>query len=206
MNEPAIHLVDDDAGVRAALTFLLQTHGLAVQAHADGPALLRTLDAQPAPPRGVFLLDVRMAPMGGTELHEELLRRRLDNPVLFLTGHGDIPMAVAALRKGAFDFLEKPWVDGQLVEHLRHALAVEAASHEQHAQSAQRAARLASLSPRERDVMRLIVAGKLNKVIADDLKISMRTVEIHRARVFAKLGVRTAAEMAALVARESGPI
>jgi two-component system, LuxR family, response regulator DctR len=102
-----VHLVDDDPGVRDALAFLLRSRGLTVRAFDGGAALLAALDVE-GPPRGVFLLDVRMEPMTGTRLHDELLLRGLKNPVLFLTGHGDIPMVVEALKKGAFDFLEKP--------------------------------------------------------------------------------------------------
>jgi len=195
----SVHLVDDDPGVRDALSFLLRSRGLAVRAFDSGPALLEALDREPLP-RGVFLLDVRMEPMSGTRLHDELLARQLKNPVLFLTGHGDIPMVVEALKKGAFDFLEKPYSDNALADRIEQALAVDAAMQAQGAQAAERSARLASLTDRERDVMTRVAAGKLNKVIADELNVSVRTVEVHRARVFAKLGVRSAAEVATLLA------
>jgi two-component system response regulator DctR len=198
-----VHLVDDDPGVRDALTFLLGSRGLAVRPFASGPELLAALDAEPPqnrPPKGIFLLDVRMEPMTGTRLHDELLARGLRNPVLFLTGHGDIPMVVEALKKGAFDFLEKPYSDNALADRIEQALAVDAAMQAQGAQSAERSARLASLTDREREVMTRVAAGKLNKVIADELNVSVRTVEVHRARVFAKLGVRSAAEVATLLA------
>ncbi len=194
-----VHLVDDDPDVRDALAFLLRSRGLHVRAFDGGPALLAMLDSEPAP-RGVFLLDVRMEPMTGTRLHDELLARRLKNPVLFLTGHGDIPMVVEALKKGAFDFLEKPYSDNALADRLEQALAVDAAMQAEGAQTAERSARLASLTDREREVMTRVAAGKLNKVIADELNVSVRTVEVHRARVFAKLGVRSAAEVATLLA------
>jgi len=198
-----VHLVDDDPGVRDALAFLLRSRGLDVRAFDGGPALLEALDRETplnGPPRGVFLLDVRMEPMTGTRLHDELLARQLKNPVLFLTGHGDIPMVVEALKKGAFDFLEKPYSDNALADRLEQALAVDAAMQAEGAQAAERAARLASLTEREREVMTRVAAGKLNKVIADELHVSVRTVEVHRARVFAKLGVRSAAEVATLIA------
>lgn len=199
MAEGQIHLVDDDPGVRDALAFLLRSRGLAVRTFDGGPALLAALDAE-APPRGIFLLDVRMEPMTGTRLHDELLARRLRNPVLFLTGHGDIPMVVEALKKGAFDFLEKPYSDNALADRIEQALAVDAAMQAEGAQAAERSARLASLTEREHEVMTRVAAGKLNKVIADELHVSVRTVEVHRARVFAKLGVRSAAEVATLLA------
>ena len=198
-----VHLVDDDAGVRDALAFLLRSRGLAVRTFASGPDLLAELDdALPLHrmPRGIFRLDVRMEPMTGTRLHDELLARRLKNPVLFLTGHGDIPMVVEALKKGAFDFLEKPYSDNALADRVEQALAVDAAMQAEGAQAAERSARLASLTEREREVMTRVAAGKLNKVIADELNVSVRTVEVHRARVFAKLGVRSAAEVATLIA------
>ncbi|MBB4844513.1 two-component system response regulator DctR [Paucibacter oligotrophus] len=204
MNTSPIFLVDDDPDVRDALSFLLGSRGLAVQAFDSGPALLAMLDARPAgaaAPRGVFMLDVRMEPMSGTRLHDELLARRLRNPVLFLTGHGDIPMVVEALKKGAFDFLEKPYSDNALADRIEQALAVDAAMQEGGAQAAERQARLASLTERETEVMQRVAAGKLNKVIADELHVSVRTIEVHRARVFAKLGVRSAAEVATLLAQ-----
>lgn len=202
MAEATVHLVDDDPGVRDALAFLLRSRGLLVRAFDSGPALLEALDREGPQPsvRGVFLLDVRMEPMGGTRLHDELLARRLRNPVLFLTGHGDIPMVVEALKKGAFDFLEKPYSDNALADRIEQALAVDAAMQAEGAQAAERSARLASLTEREREVMTRVAAGKLNKVIADELNVSVRTVEVHRARVFAKLGVRSAAEVATLLA------
>ncbi|RZI95053.1 MAG: response regulator transcription factor [Rubrivivax sp.] len=194
-----VHLVDDDPGVRDALAFLMRSRGLDVRTFASGQALLDTLAIEP-PPRGIFLLDVRMEPMSGTRLHDELLALRLRNPVLFLTGHGDIPMVVEALKKGAFDFLEKPYSDNALADRIEQALAVDAAMQAEGAQAAERSARLASLTEREREVMMRVAAGKLNKIIADELNVSVRTVEVHRARVFAKLGVRSAAEVATLLA------
>lgn len=195
-----VYLVDDESEVRDALAFLLGSRGLSVQAYASAPALLAHLDSLGGPPRGVFLLDVRMEPMSGTRLHETLLERGLRNPVLFLTGHGDIPMVVAALKRGAFDFLEKPYSDNALVDRVEQALAVAAAMQAENAQAAERSARLASLTEREREVMQRVAAGKLNKVIADELHIAVRTVEVHRARVFAKLGLRSAAELAGWLA------
>jgi two-component system response regulator DctR len=195
-----VWLADDEEPVRDALTFLLGSRGFAVNAFADGPSLLAALAQAPRPLRGVILLDIRMEPMSGLIVHDELTARGVRNPVLFLTGHGDIPMAVDALKKGAFDFLEKPYGDNQLADRIEKALAVEAAMHESGTQDADRDARLASLTAREREVMERVAAGKLNKVIADELHVAVRTVEVHRARVYAKLGVRSAAEVATLLA------
>jgi two-component system response regulator DctR len=195
----AVHLVDDEAPVRDALSFLFMSHGLATAAYDSGPAFLAALDE--APLAGCILLDVRMEPMSGLQVHGELKARGVRWPVIFLTGHGDIPMAVDALHQGAFDFVEKPFSDTALVERVRRALAVAQAQLASRAAGGEREARLASLTDREREVMLRVAAGRLNKVIADELNISVRTVEVHRARVFAKLGVRSAAEVATLLAQ-----
>ncbi len=193
-----LHIVDDEAAVRDALAFLFLSHGLEARTYPDGKAFLDACDR--GHPRGCVLLDVRMEPLSGLQVHDELVRRGVPLTVIFLSGHGDIPMAVEALKKGAFDFLEKPFSDDSLVQRVRHALAVDAARHEQDALGAERRARLGSLSEREREVLQRIAAGKLNKQIADELGIAVRTVEVHRARVFAKLSVRSAAEAATLLA------
>lgn len=198
--QPCIYMVDDEEAVRHALLFLLQSRGLAVQSFASAPELLGCLPP-PAHVRGCFLLDVRMEPISGLALHNELLQRGVRNPVLLMTGHGDIPMAVEALKKGAFDFLEKPYSDNKLVDRIEQALAVDAAMHNQQARGAEARARLASLTEREHEVMQRVATGKLNKVIADELGIAVRTVEVHRARVFSKLGVRSAPEVATLLAQ-----
>ncbi len=200
--ETLVHLVDDEAAVRDALVFLLATHGLKARAYAGGAEFLAALEA--APLRGCVVLDVRMEPMSGLQLHDELVARGVALPVIFLSGHGDIPMAVEALHKGALDFVEKPFSDEALVRRIERALALEAERHAAQGDRERDLARLARLSERERDVMRLVAAGKLNKVIADELNISVRTVEVHRARVFAKLEVRSAAEVASLLARLKG--
>lgn len=194
-----VHLVDDEIVVRDALAFLLGSRGLLVHTYGSGQDLLDRL-TQAGTLRGVFVLDVRMEPMSGLRLHDELLLRQVRNPVMFLSGHGDIPMVVDALKKGAFDFLEKPYSDNTLVDRIEQALAVEAASYVNDARVSERRARLASLSDREREVMTRVAAGKLNKVIADELHIAVRTVEVHRARVFSKLGVHSAAELAGWLA------
>jgi two-component system response regulator DctR len=195
---PAVHLVDDEAPVRDALTFLLQSHGLDVFSYATGPEFLSQVKAQAL--RGCAVLDVRMEPMSGLQVHDELRLRGVSMPVLFLTGHGDIPMAVDALQKGAVDFLEKPFSGDYLVQRVLRALALEAADHASLQQQAQTLERLHGLTERELAVMRLVAAGKLNKVIADELSVAVRTVEVHRSRVFEKLQVRSAAELATLLA------
>ncbi|MEY4765279.1 MAG: hypothetical protein RI907_1952 [Pseudomonadota bacterium] len=198
-----VYLVDDDPVVRDALSFLLGSRGLGVMTFDGGPAFLSHLQQSASPLRGVLLLDVRMEPMSGLQLHEALIAQGVRNPVLFLSGHGDIPMVVEALKRGAFDFLEKPYSDNTLVDRVEQALAVESAMHAQDAKAQERTARLDSLSDREREVMARVAAGKLNKVIADELHVAVRTVEVHRARVFAKLGVKSAAELAGWLASGS---
>ena len=197
---PAVHLVDDEATVRAALEFLFASHGLPVHSYASGNALLERLGAGPLL-TGCILLDVRMEPLSGLQVYDELVARGVHTPVIFLTGHGDIRMAVAALKKGAFDFVEKPFGDAALVERVRDALASDAEQQQRRSDGDSRGALLAALTQREQDVMHRVAAGKLNKVIADEMNVSMRTVEVYRARVYAKLGVRSAAELATLLAR-----
>lgn len=198
-SEPAVHLVDDEAPVRDALAFLMHSHGLAVHTYTSGPELLERLDA--APLRGCIVLDVRMEPLSGLQVHDALRARQVALPVLFLSGHGDIAMAVDALQKGAFDFIEKPFSGDALVQRVQRALALEATQYQQRNAQGDTSERLHSLTERELAVMHLVAAGKLNKVIADTLCVSVRTVEVHRARGFAKLGVRSSAEVATLLAR-----
>jgi two-component system response regulator DctR len=194
-----VHLVDDEAPVRAALEFLLVSHGLSVRCYEGGNAFLQTLQSGAAL-RGCLLLDVRMEPISGLQIYDELLARGITLPVIFLTGHGDIRMAVTALQNGAFDFVEKPFGDTHLVRRVQDAMALDAQQQQRLAAGDSRQARLASLTPREHEVMLRVAAGKLNKVIAEDMHVSMRTVEVYRARVYDKLQVRSAAELATLLA------
>lgn len=196
---PAVHFVDDEAAVRDALAFLLHSHGVPAKAYASGPELLDALAAHRL--RGCILLDVRMEPLSGLQVHDQLRLRGVQLPVLFLSGHGDIPMAVEALQRGALDFLEKPFVGDVLVQRLERALALEATQHAERQAQQALADRLGSLTEREREIMTLVAAGKLNKVIADELGVSMRTVEVHRSRVYDKLGIRSSAEAATLLAK-----
>ena len=199
MSQSVVYLVDDEEAVRHALDFLLQSRGLAVKSFAGAAEVLNALSTTERV-RGCFLLDVRMDPISGLALHRELLLRGIRNPVLLMTGHGDIPMAVEALKSGAFDFIEKPYSDNTLVDRLEQALYVDAAMNDSQERGAELRARLASLTERENEVMHLVALGRLNKVIADELGIAVRTVEVHRARVFSKLGVRSAPEVATLLA------
>lgn len=198
--QATVHLVDDEAAVRDALAFLMQSHGLRVQAHASGPELLDAL-ARESEPQGCIVLDVRMEPLSGLQVHDELIARAIPLPVIFLSGHGDIPMAVDAMQKGALDFVEKPFNDQALVNKVQRALALDTHRMREHRAHADAEARLDSLTDREREVALRVAAGKLNKQVADELGIAIRTVEVHRARAFAKLRLRSAAELATLLER-----
>lgn len=186
------HIVDDDAAIRDALHWLLQSRGVAAMCWASAEAFLA--DWKPGL-RGCLLLDIRMGEMSGLELFDHLRELRCRLPVIFLTGHADVPMAVRALKKGARDFVEKPFNDNDLVDRVIEALAFDAGRREHDAQEASLATRVECLTPRERQIMDLVLKGRMNKVIADELDITMRTVEVHRARMFEKMGVRTAVEL-----------
>lgn len=205
MNKPeqTVLIVDDDEAVRDALKMLLGTAGLHVETFVSAAAFLR--DCQPGP-ADCLVLDIRMPGMSGLALQEELYKRRIRIPIIFLTGHADVAMAVRALKKGAFDFIEKPLDSRRLVLSVMNALRAEA---EQRSPSVQQAVesdavaeRLALLSEREREVLGLVLKGKQTKMIADDLCISVKTVEFHRARIREKLGVASLAELFKLFLRQ----
>ncbi|MEO5336143.1 MAG: response regulator [Magnetospirillum sp. WYHS-4] len=195
-----VHIVDDDEAIRDSLTWLLSSRGLEAEAHPSAEAFL----ARQEPAAGCLVLDIRMEGMSGLDLFDRIRDRGCRLPVIFLTGHGDVPIAVQALKKGAFDFVEKPFNDNDLVDKVIEALAQDARRRARQAGADSLAARLASLSERERQVMDLILEGRMNKVIADRLGISMRTVEVHRAHVFEKMGVKTAVELARLMVAMKG--
>ena len=184
-----VYIVDDDNAVRNALKLLFRTAQLDVEAFSSADAFLEDADLTQ---RCCVLLDIRMPGMTGTALHEELRRRSYRVPVIFITGHGDIPMAVDAMRKGAFDFIEKPFDDEQLLSQVRAALdSFEAGEPEK----AERDTSLELLSSRQREVLQRVLDGKPSRQIAEELAISVKTVEFHRARIMQKLGVKTAAEL-----------
>ncbi len=200
-----IHIVDDEEALRDSLQWLLRSRDLPSRTFASAEAFLahaRSPLAAPDKP-GVILLDVRMDGMSGTELYEKLAAESLCTawPVIFLTGHGDVPMAVETLKQGAFDFVEKPFNDNSLVDRLLEAMEESRRRLEALAASDSLGERLDALTEREREVMALVVEGHYNKVIADRLGIAMRTVEVYRARIFEKMGVKSAVELAALLAK-----
>ncbi len=194
-----LHIVDDEEAIRDSLTWLAHSRAITTSAYDNSAAFLAALDNKKGfDSQGeCLLLDVRMPDMSGPALFETLATRGLTQllPVIFLTGHGDVPMAVDTLKRGAFDFFEKPFNDNKLMDRVQEAFS---ASREASAQACIHS-RLATLSVREREVLDLILAGKMNKVIADALGISMRTVEVHRAHIFDKMNVKTAVELARLL-------
>ncbi len=204
-----IHVVDDEEPLRDALAWLLRSRELDCRTHASGEEFLawlardRTGQAEP----GAVLLDVRLGGISGTEVFDRMRAQALAPawPVIYLTGHGDVPMAVEALKQGAFDFVEKPFNDNSLVDRLMAALAESRRRLAESAEAGRREERLAGLTAREREVLALVLEGCYNKVIADRLGIAMRTVEVYRARVFAKMGVRSAVELARLFGEREEP-
>jgi two-component system, LuxR family, response regulator DctR len=193
---PRVIIVDDEQAVRESICYLLASHGLVTLDFSSGPALLAAFDQVW---RGCILCDVRMPAMSGLEVFEALKCRGSRLPLILLTGHGDVPMAVSALKSGVRDFLEKPFNAEDLVTRLRSAFEADRLAQAAYAAHRGIEARLGQLSQRERDVLTLLCAGLQNKVIADDLGIAMRTVEVHRARVFEKMGVQNAIELATLM-------
>ncbi|HXV40433.1 MAG TPA: response regulator transcription factor [Steroidobacteraceae bacterium] len=189
---PTVFVVDDDEGVRSALALLLKSMGQPAATYASAADFLA--DYEPERP-GCALLDVRMPGMSGLELQDELNRRGVVLPVIFITGHGDVPMAVEAMQRGAFDFLQKPFGDDDLAVRIRRALARDRELRAAIGEKSQIRARLARLTPRERQVLELVAAGKPNKVMAAELGVSQRTVEIHRAHVMKKMGASSLAQL-----------
>jgi two-component system, LuxR family, response regulator FixJ len=193
---PTVFVVDDDEGVRNSLRFLLKSVGLTARTLASASEFLETY--HPSQP-GCLVLDVRMPGMSGLELQQQLNLRGAVIPVIFITGHGDIPMAVEAMQQGAFDFLQKPFRDQDLIDRIQRALERDARSRTALEQHTRIRERLDSLTPREREVLTLMTRGKPNKVMAADLGVSQRTVEIHRARVMEKSGAASLAQLVRMV-------
>jgi two-component system, LuxR family, response regulator DctR len=207
LNDVSVFIVDDDASVRDALAWLLRTRRLNSEPFDCAEAFIQMLDAGFVPQQPTcLLLDVRMPGMSGLALFERLVERGLHQvmPVIFLTGHADVPTAVDTVKRGAFDFCEKPFSDNVLVDRVEQALARSAVLVSTQRARGQVQQRFAELTERERDVMRLVLEGHPNKRIADQLDISVRTVEVHRARVFEKMDVKSAVELANLVRDADG--
>jgi two-component system, LuxR family, response regulator FixJ len=210
MTRGTVFLVDDDASVRKALQRLIRAAGYDVESFADAAGYL----ASPVPSLpACIVLDIRMPTMSGFELQSAIAGTSRALPVVFITGHGDVPMAVNAMKSGAADFIQKPFRDQDLLDRIHKALAQDSETRKWRAQEKVIRERLASLTPREAEVMQRVVKGQANKVIAMDLGVSQRTVELHRARVMHKMKMRSLADLVSAIqkineidsARPGGP-
>lgn len=202
IHNATVYIVDDDSGVRDALAWLLRSRRLFSEGFASAEAFdARVLQGFEVRLPSCVLLDVRMGGLSGLAMFEKLIDYGLlpTLPVIFLTGHADVPTAVDSVKRGAFDFFEKPFSDNALVDRVVQALTQSAAALAQHSETTSLRMQLDGLTERERDVMRLVVGGLPNKLVADQLDISVRTVEVHRARVFDKMRVKSAVELANLL-------
>jgi two-component system response regulator FixJ len=193
--ESTVFVVDDDADLRESLGWLFESAGLRFKSYSTAQDFLT--DYKPEEP-GCLLLDVRMPGLSGLDLQEELRRRGVPPPIIIMTGHAKVPMAVRALKGGAIDFIQKPFSDQSLLERIRQTIEFDCRTRQVRMEVAKFAALLTYLTPREREVMDLVIAGKPNKIIAADLGISPKTVEIHRGRVMEKMQVESVAELVRL--------
>ena len=196
-----VHVIDDDAAVRQSLAFLLSTAGLAVRVHVSAVDFLRVL---PEIQGGCVVTDIRMPEMDGLELQRRLRELKAGLPVIVMTGHGDVPLAVEAMKAGAIDFIEKPFDDDVLLSAIRSALSRQAVDSEREARLAMVRDRVKALSEREREVLERLVAGKPNKVIAYELGISARTVEVYRANVMTKMQADSLSELVRMALLQGG--
>ncbi len=192
MSEPTVFIVDDDQAVARSLRWLIESVRLKVETFASAQAFLDGYDA--AKP-GCLVLDVRMPGMSGIELQERLTAQRIRVPIIFITGHGDVQMAVRAVQAGAFDFIEKPFNDQDLLDRMQRAISFDSERRERDTQRAQLGALFTSLTPREREVMDLVVEGMSNKAVANTLGLSAKTVEVHRAKVMEKMNARSVSDL-----------
>ncbi|MGB5163860.1 MAG: response regulator transcription factor [Woeseiaceae bacterium] len=189
---PTVFVVDDDPSIRFAMQALMDSVDLEYEIYGSADEFLENVDEQRP---GCLVLDIRMPGLGGLELQEELIKRGNAVPIIFITGHGDVPMAVDAMQKGAVDFIQKPFRDQDLLDRVREALSTDEERRAEQQKHAEVADRLERLTNREREVFDLVVTGKPNKVIAYELGVSQRTVEIHRARVMEKMQARSLADL-----------
>lgn len=201
--EATVFVVDDDDAVRESLAFLIKSIGLKVENFASAQDFLKSYNPARA---GCLVLDIRMPGMSGLELQDKLNQMNSMLPIIFITGHGDVPMAVKAIKAGAADFVQKPFRDQELIDRIREVLEVDASARVEKLQKAEILKRIASLTEREREVMEQVVDGKANKVVAIDLNVSQRTVEIHRANVMDKMKARSLAQLVRLVMKARGEL
>lgn len=192
MNEPTVFIVDDDQAVARSLRWLIESVRLRVETFASAQAFL---DGYATTKPGCLVLDVRMPGMSGIELQERLTAQRIRVPIIFITGHGDVQMAVRAVQAGAFDFIEKPFNDQDLLDRIQRAISFDSERRGHDSQRAQLSALFANLTPREREVMDLVVEGMSNKAVANTLGLSAKTVEVHRAKVMEKMHARSVSDL-----------
>lgn len=192
-HEPTVFVVDDDEAVRQALKLLIESVGMRVEAFPNAEEFLASHDFHRP---GCLVLDIRMPGMSGLTLQDQLIARRVDIPVIMITGHGDVAMAVGAVKKGAIDFIQKPFDDEVLLQRVQQALSLDAERRRRNAERAEFDSKLARLTPREREVLDLLISGKGNKEVAFQLGLSRKTVDIHRAHVMMKLGVDSLLDVA----------
>ncbi len=193
MNSKAtVFVVDDDQAMRSSLKWLIETVGMRVEVFSSANEFIRSYYPGRA---GCLLLDVRMPGMSGLELQEYFIQQQIKIPIIIITGHGDVPMAVRAMKVGAVDFIEKPFNDELLLDSIRNALALDVEQRAQQAERSEVAARLAHLTPREHEAMEMVTNGRANKEIATELGVSSKTVEAHRARVMEKMEASSLAEL-----------
>jgi FixJ family two-component response regulator len=197
-----IYVVDDDQGVRDSLQWLLEGKDYRVRCFDSAETFLSRYDVREV---ACLIVDIRMGGMTGLELQDRLLENKSPLPIVFITGHGDIPMAVDTMKKGAVDFIQKPFQENALIDLVERMLAQAKEDFSDHQQSASRDALLAKLTSREAQVLERIVAGRLNKQIADDLGISIKTVEAHRANIMEKLNANTIADLLKIALGSSAP-
>lgn len=200
-DDPLIYLVDDDEAVRDALGMLFKSIGVKHEAYGSALDFLQRYDAAR---HSCLVADIRMPGLSGLELQQRLNDQRAEIPVIFITGHGDVPMAVTAMKSGAADFIQKPFRDQDLIDRINKALGRDRERRKGRAEESEIRGRIALLTPREKEVMERVVRGHANKVIAMDLGVSQRTVELHRARVMKKLRLRSVAELVHAIDRIGG--
>jgi FixJ family two-component response regulator len=201
--EATVFVVDDDDAVRESLVFLMKSIGLKAESFPSAQAFLDSYNAARA---GCLVLDIRMPGMSGLELQDKLIQMGSILPIIFITGHGDVPMAVKAIKAGAADFVQKPFRDQELIDRIREVLEEDSHARAEKLQRTEILRRMETLTEREREVMGQVVDGKANKVVAIDLNVSQRTVEIHRANVMEKMKARSLAQLVRLVMKARGEL
>jgi two-component system response regulator FixJ len=195
MNDDQVFVVDDDADIRDSMRMLLEVAGFKVRSYTSAKHFL----VDDHPKQGCLIADIRMPDMSGLELQEEVVRRHIDLPVIIITGHGDVPLAVQAMKAGAVDFLEKPFNDDLMLASIRRALEIGSRARSRTAESKAAQDLLSALTPRERGVLDKLVQGRSNKLVAHELGISPRTVEIHRAHIMSKMEASSLSDLVRLV-------